>query len=305
MLAPFSNPVNDITDAVQSAQTTGWDFVAALLIMVVAYPLARLARRFSKRAMRKLPKAPKVLVDDVGRLVFWSVMAIAAGLALNALGVGIGWFSVALAAALILMVLMLKPIVESMAAGLLLTMRPNFEIGDLIEVEGLRGTVREVGTRATQLETSDGIRVFIPNQDMLKQTVKVYTSFDHRRATFDVVLARSSHLDAAAKTIREAVAGADGVVADPAPTVQATALQQNGMTFAVEYWYRSSHASDGAATDAAIRATSAAITRAGLDLTSPLVDISDVSGSGAAGEPAPHPVDSTSDPGPDSPDTAE
>jgi small conductance mechanosensitive channel len=305
MLAPSSNPVNDITNAIQSAQTTGWDFVAALLIMVVAYPLARLARRLGKRAIRKIPNAPKVLVDDVGRLVFWTVMAIAAGLALNALGVGIGWFSIALAAALILMILMLKPIVESMAAGMLLTMRPNFVIGDLIEVEGLRGTVREIGTRATQLETSDGIRVFIPNQDMLKQTVKVYTSLDHRRATFDVVLARGANMEAAAKTIREAVTGADGVVADPAPTVQATALQQNGMTFAVEYWYRSSHASDGAATDAAIRATDAAITRGGVDLTSPLVDISDVSVPGPASEPAPDPADSTSDPKPDSSDTAE
>ena len=53
-MLPASNPVNDMTNAMQDAQTTGWDVVAALLIMVVAYPLARLARRFSKRAMRAL-----------------------------------------------------------------------------------------------------------------------------------------------------------------------------------------------------------------------------------------------------------
>lgn len=153
-MLPSSNTVNDITNAIQDAQTTGWDVVVALLIMVLAYPLARLARRLGKRATRKIPDAPQTLVDDVGRLVFWAVMTIAAGLALNALGIGIGWFSIALGGAVILMILMLKPIVESIAAGLLLTMRPNFAIGDVIEVEGLRGTVREIGTRVIQLQTS-------------------------------------------------------------------------------------------------------------------------------------------------------
>ena len=119
------------------------------------------------------------------------------------------------------------------------------------------------------------------------------------------MLARGADLDAATKIIGEAVQGADGVASDPAPTVQATALQQNGMTLSVEYWYASSHLSDGSVTDAAIRAVDSAITRGGLDLTSPLVDITSVPVSGPTSEPAPDPSDSASDPEPGASDTTE
>jgi len=47
-MLPSSNPVNDITNAIQDAQTTGWEVVVALLVMVLAYPLARLARRLGR-----------------------------------------------------------------------------------------------------------------------------------------------------------------------------------------------------------------------------------------------------------------
>jgi small conductance mechanosensitive channel len=307
-LAP-ANTVDDITNAIQSAETTGWDVVVAIFVMVVAYPLARLARRYGRRVARKIPDAPKMLVLDVGRLAYWFIWLVAAGVALSALGIGIGWFSIAIVAAVVLAILMMRPMIESMAAGLVLTMRPSFSIGDKIDVEGLTGTVLEIGTRATQLQTSTGVRVYLPNTQLLKQRIEVYTAFDHRRASFDVMLARGSDLDAAAKTMVEAVRGADRVVDDPAPTAQATALEVNGITVLVEYWYSSSHLSDGSVTHEAIRRVDKALTAAGMALAAPLVEIENVSAAAPTTEPAADPAtnssggtDDTADPATDSSD---
>jgi small conductance mechanosensitive channel len=275
-LAPAST-ADDIANAIRSAETTGWDVVVAIGIMVVAYPLARLARRYGRRVARKIPNAPQMLVLDIGRLAYWMVWMVALGTALSALGIGIGWFSIAIVAAIILAVLMMRPIIESMAAGLVLTMRPSFTIGDKIEIEGLTGTVLEIGTRATQLQTSTGVRVYLPNTQLLKETIEVYTAFDHRRASFDVLLARGSDLDAAAKTMVKAVRGADRVVDDPAPTAQATELKVNGITVLVEYWYSSSHLSDGAVTHEAIHRVDKALTAEQVQLAAPLVEIENVS----------------------------
>lgn len=296
-----ANTLDDINNAIQSAETTGWDVVVAVVVMVAAYPLARLARRYGRRTIRKIPNAPKLLVLDVGRLAYWTVWLLAAGIALSALGIGIGWFTIAVVAGMILAVLMIRPIIESMAAGLVLTTRPAFEIGDQIDVDGLRGTVLDIGTRTTQLKTSDGVRIYLPNTQLLNQTIKVYTAFDNRRASFDVVLARGVDLDAAATTIMKAVQAADGVVSDPAPTVEASALLPNGITFSVEYWYASSHLSSGSVTDAAIRSVDRALVSGGVHLAAPLVDVTSTSAD-PAGEQADHPgpvsdpADSKSDP---------
>jgi small conductance mechanosensitive channel len=290
-----ASTLDDITNAIQSTQTTGWDVVVAAGVMVVAYPLARLARRYGRRVARKIPNAPKMLVLDVGRLAYWMVWMVALGTALSALGVGVGWFSIAVVAMIVLAALMAKPIIESMAAGLVLTMRPSFTIGDKINVEGLTGTVLEIGTRATQLQTSTGVRVFLPNTQLLNQTIEVYTAFDHRRASFDVLLARGSDLEAAAKTMVKAVQGADRVVDDPAPTAQATELKVNAITVAVEYWYSSEHLSDGSVTHEAIRRIDKALTAEGVQLAAPLVEIETVSAAASTTEPAANPATDSTD----------
>jgi small conductance mechanosensitive channel len=288
-VAPAST-VDDITNAIQSAETSGWDVVVAIGVMVVAYPLARLARRYGRRVARKIPDAPKMLVLDIGRLAYGVVWMVAFGTALSVLGVGVGWFSIVIVAALVLGVLMMRPMIESMAAGLVLTMRPSFTIGDKIAVEGLTGTVLEIGTRATQLQTSTGVRVYLPNTQLLKQRIEVYTAFDHRRASFEVFIARGSDLDAAAKTMANAVQGADRVVDDPAPTAQATELKVNGITVLVEYWYSSEHLSDGWVTHEAIRRVDKALTVAGVQLAAPLVEIENVSATAPPTEPTADPA---------------
>lgn len=287
----LADTTDDVVDAVTASQATGWDIVVAIGVMVVAYPLARLARRWGRRATRKIPNAPEMLILDIGRLAYWTVWLVAAGIALSYLGIGLGWFSIALIAGIALGGLMVKPMIESMAAGLVITMRPSFSIGDKVDIEGLSGTVVEIGTRSTQLKTSTGVSVHIPNTQLLKQTIKVYTSFDKRKASFDVRLARGVDLEAAVSTIVKAVGGAERVVSDPAPSAQATALEANAITVTVAYWYSSSHLSDGSITHESIGRVDTALADADMVLAAPLVEIETVSGT----EPTADPADATDD----------
>ncbi len=120
----------------------------------------------------------------------------------------------------------------------------------------------------------------------------VYTSFDHRKASFDIMLARGVDLEAAASTIVDAVRGADRVVSDPAPSAQATALQADAITVSVAYWYSSSHLSDGSITHEAIGRVDTALADADMVLAAPLVEIETVSGTEPEADPA---SDSASD----------
>ncbi len=275
LFAQSGDKLEQVDQAVKGSQISGWDVVAAVAVMIGGYFVARLARRFAKSALGKVPNVPEMLVLDVGRIVFWMVILIASGIALSALGATIGWFTIAIVVALVLMVLMIKPTIESMAAGLVLTMRPSFAIGDQIEIDGQRGTVLEIGTRTTQLKTPHGVRIYLVNSQILSKTITVYTAYDSRQAEFEVAVAAGTDVDTATKTITDAVAGVDGVVADDGINVQASAIDANGITLAVQYWYPSSNTSDGSTTDAALRSVNKALRTAGIALATPAVDVNE------------------------------
>jgi small-conductance mechanosensitive channel len=95
------------------------------------------------------------LIQDIGRLVRWSIYLIAFAVAMTFLGVTVGWPSNVVVVILILGVLMVNPMVENIAAGLLMTLRPSFFVGDQIQTDDYRSTVTEIGSRTTTTADED------------------------------------------------------------------------------------------------------------------------------------------------------
>jgi small-conductance mechanosensitive channel len=85
------------------------------------------------------------LIQDIGRLVRWSIYLIAFAVAMIFLGATVGWLSNVVVAILILGVLMAKPMVENIGAGLVMTLRPSFSVGDQIQTDDYRSTATEIG----------------------------------------------------------------------------------------------------------------------------------------------------------------
>lgn len=73
-----------------------------------------------------------------------------------------------------------KTVITNTASGGMILTSEKFEIGDLIETNGIQGLVEEISLNYTELKEFDGVRVVIPNS-------KVYgamlTKFTHTRAT--------------------------------------------------------------------------------------------------------------------------
>jgi len=87
---------------------------------------------------------------------------------LGALGVGIG--------------MGLQSIVNNFVSGIILIFDGSLQIGDQIEVNGQAGKVKEIGLRASTLNTADGAEVIIPNGNILSQNIVNWTySNDEKR----------------------------------------------------------------------------------------------------------------------------
>ena len=69
-------------------------------------------------------------------------------------------------------------IINNIASGALMLTLEQFENGDLIETNGIQGTVKEIKLNHTTLVELDGVETFIPNSNMFGST---FTKFSHKR----------------------------------------------------------------------------------------------------------------------------
>ena len=221
----------NLRNALTSANVTGWDVVAAILVVVAAWPVGIFVRRLTRRALKRIPNIPEEVADDGARVARWFVFLVALAVALSILGVGVGWVTIIVVVLLVFGVLMLRPMVENTAAGLLLTIRPVYNVGDQIETIGYEGTVTSIASRSTVLRATDGREVHIPNTEVLSKPIVVYAATSSRKASFDITVVFDTDLDATTELLTKAVAGVDGVLDNPAPSVQASAIHGRGHWF--------------------------------------------------------------------------
>jgi small-conductance mechanosensitive channel len=264
-----SDAAQNVADSLNQGSLTGWDLLAAALVAVASIPLSRFAARIARRALGQVTGASAAVATDLGRVVEWIVYLVALAIILSILGVNVGFLSVIFVFALIIGALMIKPMVENSAAGMLLLARPSFTIGDQIRSEDFRGVVEEIGARSTILRQSDGTVVHVSNNQVLSNPIVVYTASESRKASFDIGVSPQTDLGDATSVLMAAITSADDVAAKPAPQVQAAGFTNNAITLTISYWYPSSMTSGSGVTDAVIRATKSALTKADIELTAP------------------------------------
>lgn len=157
---PFYVGIN-IFDKSDDANIWLRSFSYVIFFLALSYVL----RLFLRQAVRRVTRA-KALVDlicsfikylAVIALIFailsvWGVntTALLAGVGILSLVVGLG----------------AQPLIEDIIAGLFIVFEHVFEVGDIIVVDGFRGTVKEIGIRTTQIEDAGGDIKVVNNSDI-------------------------------------------------------------------------------------------------------------------------------------------
>ena len=68
-----------------------------------------------------------------------------------------------------------KNIINNMASGAILLSSGQFEIGDLIETNGIQGIVSEINLNYTKIREFDGVEIKIPNNNVYNSTIVKFT----------------------------------------------------------------------------------------------------------------------------------
>ncbi|MDR0731362.1 MAG: mechanosensitive ion channel [Treponema sp.] len=219
------------------------DIITALIIIVMALILNRLARRVIKRAARKpLPGAPESFVLDdtvVSVLVLalhYGVFIIAGIMILTVFGVNTTSLVAVLGAAGVAIGLALKDTLGNIAAGIIILFLGSYRRGEYIEFGSYSGTVRDITLFTTILETPDGIYVSAPNASIWIGPLKNYSRNGRRRMDLAVGIAYSDSIDTAFRVMEDIITGEGRFFKDPVPQVLVQSLGESSVTIVLRAW---------------------------------------------------------------------
>ena len=127
---------------------------------------------------------------------------------------------------------------ENFIAGVAMGIRKPFEIGDVIEAEGVFGNVKEINLRNTLVETFYGQLEVIPNKILFRNILTNYSYLGYRRIEVPVGISYADDIEEAAKVITDAMNEKDYVIKKEETAVYAESFGDSSINLLLWFWIR-------------------------------------------------------------------
>ena len=209
--------------------------VAALVILIF---LGRLASNGIGRLLGDEKVRGVKQVRLIKRLIRWAFNILGLVIALHLVGLTQVATSFLAAGGVVAVVLgfAFREIGENLLAGLFLSFSRSFDVGDLIESNGIRGVVKRIEIRDVHIRTADGCDIFIPSATIYKNPLHNFTRDGLRRGSFTVGIDYGDNLQKARQVLLSAVQKNEFTLAEPASNVQVSGFTAAYVELEVFFW---------------------------------------------------------------------
>lgn len=255
------------------------------IAVIVAFMAARAVRYLLREEVLPTMALPRGVDNSIASLSYYALLMVGFLLALSAAGFKVGQLTVLFGALGVGIGLGLQGVVTNFVSGLILMFERPIQPGDVIDIGGTNGRVRDIGMRSTTVSTFDGADVVVPNGMLLAEKLTNWTLLNRmRRLEVPVGVAYGSDAARAMSLMMEVARGTPGVAATPEPVVLFTAMGASALEFSVRAW---THEYDDAVLvrSALVQRLHAALVEQGFEIPFPQQDVHIRSLPEGAGDP--------------------
>lgn len=221
---------------VSRSVTVGKTFGAVLIVLVGYWLISFVLRRIERKVVRGGRANPQSAAL-ARKWILFVVAAILTIIALISAGIPLTAFAFLGGALAIAAGFGLQTLLKNLVSGVMLLVEGPLRLGDLIEVDGIRGRVTEIGIRASTIRSVEGIESMIPNSRFIEGNVTNWTySNAQTRRTVSIGVAYGSPLRKVAEILAGVLDAQEHVLKDPAPQVYLEEFADSAITFSLTYW---------------------------------------------------------------------
>jgi len=233
----YNNVIQSFNSFWQSIIDKLPDILVSFSVLVVFIILGKLFYKIFKKRIQSRWK-DSIIASFLSEFLKWSFYMIGLTFALFNLGLG-GFASSLIAGAGITAIIIgfaFKDIAENFLAGILLAIHRPFDLGDIIQVDNVKGPVKGLDLRTTQIKTVDGRDIYVPNSLVIKSVFTNFTRDGLLRLDFELGLDTSDDIENARKLIIDLLLKQDDIIKKPDPNVTLEVFGESSITIKIMFW---------------------------------------------------------------------
>jgi small-conductance mechanosensitive channel len=237
---------DNLVSAIRTALATGFEVgsvtislgsvLAFLITISLAFILAGIVRALLAEDILPNTKQARA-ADSISTLVYWALLlagflfaAAAAGFEIGRLTLLAGAFGVGIGFGL-------QDVVNNFVSGLILAFERPIQVGDIIDLGTLQGTVQRIGMRSSVVRTFQGADVIVPNSSLISNQMVNWTRSDRlRRVEIPVGVAYGTDQREVFDILMKVAKEHPDVLEHPEPSVLLRGFGDSSLNFELRFW---------------------------------------------------------------------
>ncbi|MEG0837212.1 MAG: mechanosensitive ion channel family protein [Akkermansia sp.] len=207
--------------------------IAAIWLIVSSLALLLLCRLLSRLLDRHMTPQAAALLMKIIRIVGWTLITVETFSLLgfdiitvlgaaSIIGIAVGFAS--------------QTSLSNIISGLFLVGERQINLGDTIDIQGIRGSVDSINLLSVQLRMPDNTLVRIPNEMIIKNPVSNLTRYDTRRCDIELTVDYNTSFDHLLEVLNRLLDENPMCLDDPPPDIFFTGFQESSMAFKIGAW---------------------------------------------------------------------
>ncbi len=213
------------------------NYIEAALALLIAWLVGK---RLSLLVRRRLhEKAPKHVIQNASKTVYYLVILIGVAIAIRALEIpGLTLTELLIAGGFIGIVIGLaaQQTLSNLFAGILLLIERSFKIGDFINYGNNVGMVVDIGFLSTKVQSWEGFSIRIPSSQLFNSVTINYSSSIVRLVKVNFTVPYETDINKVIEAMINKLNQEWYVLVEPPPRIFPIQFAENGITIEVRAW---------------------------------------------------------------------
>jgi len=130
----------------------------------------------------------------------------------------------------------LKDALSDVAAGVMLMIFRPYNVGDEVEINGIKGVVQSIEIIATRMKTRDNIELIVGNGKAWGGVIRNHNAMGQRRLDKVFGISYDADIDLAIKTLIKTASADPRVYQDPEPWAKVVKLNESSVDIELRIW---------------------------------------------------------------------
>lgn len=213
-------------------------FIGAIVVLIVGLWIINRFVGFVGRAFERSDTEP-TLAKFLRSLISIGLKALLVISVAGMVGIQTTSFIAVLGAAGLAVGLALQGSLANFAGGVLILLFRPYKVGDVVEAQGVIGTVAEIGIFNTTMNTPDNKRIIVPNGAISNGIITNYSAESTRRVDFTFGIGYGDDIGQARDVLKGLIAADSRIFGDPEPVIVVGNLGDSSVDLIVRVWCNS------------------------------------------------------------------